>query len=231
MDTAWLSFASAPATRGTVYGTALNFRSALTALGDATRAAPYNAPPRAPILYIKPRNTWIGDGAPIPLPKGHEAIAAGPTLGIVIGRPARRVCPAVALDYVLGYTLVNDIALPHSSYFRPALQQQCRDGFCAIGPAVLARSAIKNVDALAIRVWVDGVLRLTSTTAEMIRPVRQLVADVSEFMTLHAGDLLLTGLPANLPLVRAGQCVTVEIEGLGRLDNPVVAAANLSSAA
>jgi 5-oxopent-3-ene-1,2,5-tricarboxylate decarboxylase/2-hydroxyhepta-2,4-diene-1,7-dioate isomerase len=231
MKTAWLSLSAPPAPRGTVYGTALNFRDALAALGDATHAAPYGSPPRAPILYIKPRNTWIGAGMPIPLPAGHDAVVAGPTLGIVIARPARQVSPAAALDHVLGYTLVNDLALPHTSYYRPALQQQCRDGFCAIGPEVVPREAIPNADALSVRVWVDGVSRLASSTAGMIRPVRQLIAAVSEFMTLRSGDLLLTGLPANLPLVRAGECVTIEIEGLGRLENPVMTAtANMSDA-
>ena len=231
MTTAWLKFASPPWTCGTVYGTALNFRGALAALGGTVYEAPYGAPPQAPVLYIKPRNTSIGDGAPVPLPADHEAVAVGPTLGLVIGRAARRIDPSAALEHVLGYTLVNDIALPHASYFRPALKQQCRDGFCVIGTEVVERGRVKNADALEIRVWVDGALRLTSTTAEMIRPIRQLIADVSEFMTLQAGDMLLTGLPANLPLARAGERVALEIAGVGRLENPVVAARTLSSAA
>ena len=229
MNTAWLSFASPPAPRGTVYGAALNFRSALSALGDAVHAPPYGAAPRAPVLYIKPRNTWIGAGAAIPLPSGHDAVLVGPTLAVVISRATRRVSAAAALDSVLGFSLVNDVALPHTSYFRPALQQQCRDGFCAIGPELVSCAQLENIDDLEIRAYVDGTLRLTSTTAEMIRPVRQLIADVSEFMTLHAGDLLLTGLPANLPLARAGERVTVEIDGLGRLENTVVRSDQASS--
>lgn len=225
MKTAWLSSSAPPAPRGTVYGAALNFRDALAALGDAVHAAPYGSPPRAPILYIKPRNTWISDGTPISLPVGHDAVVAGPTLGLVIGRSARRVSPASALDHVFGYTLVNDLALPHASYYRPALQQQCRDGFCAIASEVVPRAAIADADALEIRVVIDGVKRFQSSTAGMIRPVRQLISDVSEFMTLHSGDLLLTGLPANLPPVRAGQRVAIEIDGLGRLENPVISEA------
>ena len=231
MKTAWLSPAAAPATRGTVYGTALNYRGALAALGAAVHAAPYGSPPRAPVLYIKPRNTWIGSGSPIPLPAGHEAVLAGPALGLVIARAARRIVPQAALEHVLGYTLVNDVALPHDSYFRPALQQQCRDGFCAIGDEVVAAERIGNPDSLEVGVWIDGIRRLTSSTAGMIRSVRQLIADVSEFMTLRAGDLLLTGLPADLPQVRAGQRVAVAIEGLGRLENPVIEAAALASGA
>ena len=222
----------APATaRGTVYGTALNYRGALAALGDVVRAAPYLVPPRAPVLYIKPRNTWIGDGDPIPLPTGHAAVVAGPALGLVFGGATRRVSPAQALEQLRGYVLVNDVALPHDSYFRPALQQQCRDGFCAIGANIVERARIADVDALTVRVHVNGTLRLTNSTAGMIRNVRQLIADVSEFMTLQAGDILLTGLPEHLPLAGAGDRITVEIDGLGRLDNPVVPAASLAGAA
>src|SRR2546427_3028968 len=87
-------------TIGTVYGTALNFRGALAALGDAVNAAPYNVPPKAPVLYIKPANTWIGYGAPIPLPSDIAAVQIGATLGIVIGRAACRVPVGRALDFV-----------------------------------------------------------------------------------------------------------------------------------
>ena len=207
---------------GAIYGTALNYRGALAALGDAMQAAPYLAPPRAPVLYIKPRNTWISAGAPIPVPSGHEAIVVGPSLAIVIGVAARRVSAAAALHHVAGYTIVNDAALPHDSYFRPAIQQQCRDGFCAIAPVMTQCQALPNTAELAIRVWIDDLLCLHSNTNQCIRSVSQLIADVSAFMTLHRGDLLLTGLPENLPLARAGQTVTIEVEGLGRLQNPVV---------
>lgn len=213
-----------PPVTGTVYGTALNFRGALAALGAAVSAPPYQAPPRAPILYIKPRNTWIGRGAPIPLPAGHEAVAIGPSLGLVIGRSATRVTAAAALEHVAGYTIVNDVALPHSNLFRPAIAQQCRDGFCPIGPWVLAAGDLTDPDDVAIRVLINGQQRLASHTRELIRPVRQLLADVTEFMTLRSGDILMVGLPEHLPLARAGDQVVVEIEGLGRLENPVLSA-------
>ena len=211
-------------TSGAVYGTALNFRSALAALGDAVNAPPYQAPPRAPILYIKPRNTWVGHGAPVYLPAGQETVALGPTLGVVIGQPATRVSTAAALGHVAGYTIVNDLALPHNSYFRPAIQQQCRDGFCPIGPWVIEAAGIADPGALIIRAYINDKLCLTSSTAEMIRPLHQLIAEISAFMTLRRGDLLLVGLPANLPLARAGDHMAVEIEGIGRLENPLLAA-------
>jgi 5-oxopent-3-ene-1,2,5-tricarboxylate decarboxylase/2-hydroxyhepta-2,4-diene-1,7-dioate isomerase len=220
MHSAWPSL---HATRA-VYGTALNFRGALAALGEAVNAPPYQAPPRAPILYLKPRNTWLGHGMPVVLPAGHEAVAMGPTLGVLIGAPATRVSAAAAPVHVAGYTIVNDLALPHSSYFRPAIQQQCRDGFCPIGPWIVEPAAVADPGALAIRAYLNDRLCLSCSTAELIRPLPQLIAEISDFMTLRRGDLLLVGLPANLPLARAGDRMAIEIDGLGRLENPLLAA-------
>jgi 5-oxopent-3-ene-1,2,5-tricarboxylate decarboxylase/2-hydroxyhepta-2,4-diene-1,7-dioate isomerase len=210
-------------TRGNVYGVALNFRGALAALGRATGAPPYQAPPQAPILYLKPRNTRIGYGAPIPLPAAVEAVAVGATLGVVLGRSTYRVPASEAAQCIAGYTLVNDVTIPHESYYRPALKQKCRDGFCPIGPWIVEREQLGSADALAIRAYVNGKLALENNTANLIRPISQLIADISAFMTLAAGDVLLVGLPENLPLARVGDRVAVEIDGIGRLENPLVA--------
>ena len=88
-----------------------------------------------------------------------------------------------------------------------------------------------DTDALDLRVYVDGQLAQQGSTRDLIRPVRQLIAEVTDFMTLQAGDLLLVGVPAGAPRVRAGQSVAVEIDGLGRLENAVVAEAVAGSGA
>lgn len=209
--------------RGTVYGTLLNYRGALAALGEAVHKPPYKAPPKAPVLYIKPANTWIGDGAPIPVPSDAEALQMGAALGVVIGRTACRVPVDAALDYVAGYTVVNDVSVPHDSFYRPSIRLKCRDGFCPISATLVESERVPNPDALAVRVFVDGVLRQQNTTANLIRSTARLIADITEFMTLSAGDVLLTGVPENAPLARAGQRVAIEIEGVGRLENPLVA--------
>jgi 5-oxopent-3-ene-1,2,5-tricarboxylate decarboxylase/2-hydroxyhepta-2,4-diene-1,7-dioate isomerase len=209
--------------RGTVYGALLNYRGALTALGNAVHQPPYKAPPKAPVLYIKPANTWIGDGAPIPVPADVEALQMGAALGVVIGRTACRVPAEAALDYVAGYTIVNDVSVPHESFYRPSIRLKCRDGFCPIGTRIVDRAGVPDPDALAVRVFVDGALLQENTTANLIRSTARLIADISEFMTLGVGDILLTGVPENAPLARAGQRVAIEIEGVGRLENPLVA--------
>ena len=209
--------------RGTVYGTLLNFRGALAALGDSVNLPPLKAPPKAPILYIKPRNTFAADGDAVSLPDGVEALEFGASLALVIGRTACRLAERDALDVVAGYAIANDVSVPHQPYYRPSLRFKCRDGFCPIGAAV-PRSAVPDPDALAITVEVDGEIVQRAHTSALIRPVAKLLAEVTEFMTLSRGDLLLIGVPEGAPRLRAGQRATIRIEGVGELRNQVVAA-------
>lgn len=212
-----------PPARGTVYGTLLNHRDALAALGDQVNAAPYKAPPRAPILYIKPRNTVVGHRVPVLVPVDATELEMGATLGVVIGRTASRVAAADALDVVAGYTVVNDISVPHASVYRPSMRFKCHDGFCPMGPAIVARALVPDADALAIAVAIDGRTVQRSSTAGLIRPVARLIADVTEFMTLFPGDVLTVGVAAHAPRARAGQTVTITIDGVGQLQNALVA--------
>lgn len=213
-----------PATRGTVYGTLLNHHDALAALGEQVHAAPYKAPPKAPVLYIKPRNTWAEPGAAVGVPADAPELEMGATLGLVIGRTACRVSEADALGHVAGYVVMNDISVPHAAVYRPSMRFKCRDGFCPIGPVVPASTSI-DPDALAITVAIDGTVVQRSSTAGLIRPVARLLADVTEFMTLHPGDVLAVGVAAGSPRARAGQRVRITIEGVGELEHTLVAEA------
>src|ERR1700758_3062779 len=136
---------------GAVYGTLLNDRAALAALGEAVHAAPYKAPPKAPILYLKPRNTLAGHRARVAVPDDALGVEVGASLGIVIGRTATRVSAEQAFDYIAGYTLVADLSVPHASVYRPSVRFRARDGFCVIGPAVVAARHIAAPDNLAIK--------------------------------------------------------------------------------
>ncbi len=205
-----------------VYGALLNFRSALTALGDAVNAAPYGKPPQAPILYIKPANTYAHDGALVAVPDGVGELEIGATLGVVFGRRATRVTAADALGYVLGYTVVSDVGVPHPNYYRPAVRFKCRDGFCPIGPSVVARDAVRDPDRLSLTVRVNGETRLETNTGDLVRPVAQLIADVTSFMSLDAGDVLLIGVPANVPRARTGDMVEIAIGEVGTLTHTLV---------
>ena len=207
---------------GTVYASLLNHRTALQALGEAVNRPPYNGAPQAPVLYLKPRNTLAADGEPVALPPRVAELEIGASLGLVIGRPSCRLSEERALEHVAGYLIVNDVSIPHLSYYRPSVPFKARDGFCPLGSRVVPRAAVANPDALTIRVNVDGELKQTATTSQLVRPVAKLLADVTEFMTLSPGDILTVGVASPAPRVRAGQRVRIEIDGLGALENPFV---------
>jgi len=210
---------------GTVYGTLLNHRSALAALGEKSLRPPYNAPPQAPVLYVKPRNTLSLCGDAVEIPAAAAELEVGACLGILIGRTACNVGQEAAIEHVAGYLIVNDVSVPHPDYYRPAVRYKARDGFCPLGPRVTARAQVSDPDALELRTYVDGALVQTMSTADLLRSVARLIADVTEFMTLAPGDVLASGAAAPAPRVRAGQTVTMEADALGTLTNPFVAAA------
>jgi 5-oxopent-3-ene-1,2,5-tricarboxylate decarboxylase/2-hydroxyhepta-2,4-diene-1,7-dioate isomerase len=159
---------------------------------------------------------------PIPLPADVTELEVGAALGIVIGRTATRVSEEEALEYVAGYTVVNDISVPHESVYRPAIRQKARDGFCPIGPWIMERDAVTDANALNIRVYINGQLRQENNTSNLIRPIARLISDITEFMTLNTGDTLLVGVPENAPLAKAGDHIRIEVEGIGSLENKIV---------
>ena len=207
---------------GTVYGTLLNHRRALEALGSAVDAPPYKGAPKAPVLYVKPRNTLARSGDPIEVPADAGALEVGAALGLVIGRTACRVGVDDALDYLAGYTVVADYSGPHDSFYRPSIRFKARDGSCPIGPALATRDRIADADDLVVEVSVDDQVVHTTSTCGMIRNVRHLLADVTEFMTLRPGDVLMLGVAAGAPRVGAGHRVGVAIPLVGRIDNTLV---------
>jgi len=207
---------------GTVYGALLNHRTALQALGDSINQPPYRAAPQAPVLYIKPRNTLATCGAPVVVPPGVAELEVGASLGLVIGRPSCKLAENRALEYVAGYLIVNDVTVPHLSYYRPSIPFKARDGFCPLGPRVVPRAAIANPDKLTIRIYLNGELREEVSTTQLVRPVAKLLADVTDFMTLSPGDVLAVGVAYPAPQARAGERVCIEIDGIGRLENTFV---------
>lgn len=204
---------------GVVYGTLLNHAPTLQAMGETVHAAPYKAAPRAPVLYLKPRNTLSLNGATVTVPSDAPELEVGASLGIVIGQAACRVSPEQALQFVAGYTIVNDISVPHDVFYRPSIRFKARDGLCPVGPVVAPRAAITNPDNLTVQVFVDGELQQQTTTGQRLRNVAHLLADVTEFMTLLPGDVLMLGASAGAPRVHAGQQSRIVIQGIGELLN------------
>lgn len=201
--------------RGTVYGTLMNFRSELEALGERASQPPYQAPPRAPVLYVKPANTWTENGGSIVIPAGVAEVTVGATVAMVMKSPRE----------VGGFVLMNDVSLPQDSFFRPPVKSNCLDGFLGIGDRIRARNEAGDPAVFKLEVRVNGDLVQTVRFSQLVRSADQLLADVSEFMTLGEGDMLMLGCDAQRPRVRAGDRVEIKMPALGTLANTFVAEA------
>jgi 2-keto-4-pentenoate hydratase/2-oxohepta-3-ene-1,7-dioic acid hydratase in catechol pathway len=177
--------------------------------------------PAAPVVFLKPSTSVIGPGDPIQLPRDSERVDHEAELGVVIGRLCREVPRAKALDVVLGYTCGNDVT---ARDFQKADGQWTRgkghDSFCPLGPWVET-----DLDPAALRVqcFVDGEVRQDGSTKELIHDVPAVIEWITAFMTLLPGDVILTGTPAGVGPLGAGSAVTVLVDGIGPLTNPVVA--------
>ncbi len=207
---------------GTLFGIALNYQGLLHSRLDEFNQPPYQKPPQKPVLFIKTPNTRSVDGQAVIAPTG-ERLQPGPALGVVIGKTASRVAEQDALAHVAGYVIVNEFSLPEDSYYRPAVKAKCRDGFCALSSDVIPTGEVPDAHGLVLTLLVNGEVRQENTTANFVRSIPRLIAELSEFMTLHAGDVLITGTPEGRVDVVPGDEVVVEISGLGRLTNPIVA--------
>ncbi|BCQ69534.1 hypothetical protein PEQA60_35240 [Pseudomonas sp. Eqa60] len=208
---------------GTLFGVALNYQGLLQSHLQSFTQPPYQKPPVKPVLFIKTPNTRNSHEAPVVFPQGVERLQPGPALGVVIGKRASRVRLEDALEHVAGYTIVNEFSLPEDSYYRPAVKAKCRDGFCALGPELVPAAEVADPHALSLELWVNGERVQHNSTANLVRSIPQLIAEISEFMTLHPGDVLITGTPEGRVDVRPGDRVEVQISGLGRLANTIVA--------
>lgn len=206
---------------GSVYGVLFNFRDQYKAMENMFNRKPYEGPPKRPVMYVKPKNTMNYSGSTIILPKSEKYVQICGTLGVVISRTAVNVHQEEALDYIEGYTIINDVTIPHDTFFRPNIKNKVRDGFCSVGPRIVNKSLIDNLDEVTIHTYINNELRLTSNMKGLVRPIEKLIEDVTEFMTLFKGDILLAGIPANAPVAQAGDVVSLSVDQIGILENPI----------
>jgi 2-keto-4-pentenoate hydratase/2-oxohepta-3-ene-1,7-dioic acid hydratase in catechol pathway len=177
--------------------------------------------PDAPLIFLKPSTAVVGDGDPIAYPPSSQRVDYEGELAVVIGRLCRDVPVSRAADVVLGYTCANDVT---------ARDQQKTDGqwsrakgydsFCPLGPWIATGIDVAD---LAVRTRLNGELKQDGRTSQLVHKIPDLIAYITSCMTLLPGDVILTGTPAGVGPMQVGDEVSVEIEQVGRLRNPVVA--------
>lgn len=176
--------------------------------------------PQSPVVFLKPSTSVIGPGDPIVLPRNSSHVDHEAELGIVIGRLCREVPAAKALEVVLGYTCGNDVtARDHQQADGQWTRGKSHDSFCPLGPWVETDLDVSDV---GVQCAVDGEVRQNGRTAQLIHDVPTIIEWVTAFMTLLPGDVILTGTPAGVGPLVPGNAVTVLVEGIGPLTNPVV---------
>lgn len=175
--------------------------------------------PTTPVIFLKPSTSVIGAGDAIRVAPGAQRVEHEAELAIIIGRPAKDVAREHAMAHVLGYTAANDVTdRDEQASDGQWARAKGHDSFCPIGPWI--ETALDPSD-LRITANVNGELRQDGRTSQLVHDVPSLISFMSSVMTLLPGDVLLTGTPAGVGPIRAGDTVSVEIEGIGTLTNPV----------
>jgi len=188
--------------------------------------------PEVPVMFLKATSSLIGPGRPIILPAaGPDQVDFEGELAVVMGKAARSVPPDRAIEFVLGYTCANDVSARDWLIDRQKKQWargKSFDTFCPVGPCIVTKDELMDPDHLRLRTVVSGEVLQDSTTADMIFSVAAVVSDLSRSMTLLPGTLILTGTPEGVGFtrkppryLREGDSVSVIIEGIGELFNPV----------
>ena len=187
--------------------------------------------PKAPLFFAKYTTAMIGPGEPIVIPPAVTQCDYEAELGVVIGSTVRGVSRENALEVVAGYICANDVSARDLQFADGQWTRgKSPDTFCPVGPRLVPAAEVADPHALRIRAIVNGEVLQDSTTANLIFGIDEIISYASQTSTLEAGDLILTGTPAGVGvfrdpkrLLQPGDTVTIEIEGLGELTNPIVA--------
>ena len=181
--------------------------------------------PKTPLTFFKPNTSVIGPGEPIIYPTASREVSFEGELALVIGRICKEVPVSRVPEVIFGYTVANDVT---ARDLQRSDGQWARakgyDTFCPLGPWITTHQRLEEAAALAIRTTLDGELRQDGNTKDMILTIPELVAYISSYTTLLPGDVILTGTPSGVGPMLPGQEVSVEIEGIGTLTNPVAGA-------
>ena len=201
---------------------ALNDRRAYDALAPQFQQAPYRQAPQQPFFFIKPANTITSHNAPVQFPNSAEELVCAGALAVVIGKQGFRIPAAQAFEHIKGYTLFNDFSLPERSFFRPPVREKGFDSFGPLGPVLLDRDQLTDLQGLTVNTIINGERKQTWRTADLIHDIPTLITRLSDFMTLHENDVIVPGFPHPRPTVQAGDEVIVESDPIGGLASYIV---------
>lgn len=186
-----------------------------------------------PRLFIKVSSSVIGPGAPIPRPSGVRKLDFEIELAVIVGREMREIAEADALDFVAGYTILNDVSAREFQFDVSPPQTsfaKSMDGFTPLGPWIVTAEEFGEPTPLSLRTFVNGVPMQEGSTADMIFPIERILAYVARHLTLEPGDIVATGTPAGVGHFRTpptylvpGDLIRMEISRIGVLENGVVA--------
>jgi len=205
---------------GTIIALGLNYADHLRELSGELTVTTKDEP----LVFLKGPNAVIGHRGQTYRPDAVQFMHYECELAVVIGKTARRVSREQALAHVAGYTVCNDYAIRDylENWYRPNLRVKNRDGATVLGPWLVDAAAVPDPHQLALRTTVNGQLTQQGHTRDLVHNVPELIEYLSSFMTLQAGDVILTGTPEGVVNVKAGDEVVTEIDGIGRLVNTLV---------
>ena len=187
--------------------------------------------PKTPLTFFKPNTSVIGPGEPIIYPTASREVSYEGELAVVIGRICKEVPISRVPEVIFGYTAANDVT---ARDLQRIDEQWARakgyDTFCPLGPWITTHQGLEEVAAIGIRTSLDGELRQDGNTKDMIFTIPELVAYISSYTTLLPGDVILTGTPSGVGPMLPGQVVSIEVEGVGTLSNPVAGAGSAEEA-
>jgi 5-oxopent-3-ene-1,2,5-tricarboxylate decarboxylase / 2-hydroxyhepta-2,4-diene-1,7-dioate isomerase len=203
-----------------VIGLALNYADHASELNMQT--------PPEPALFFKPLSSLVGHRAQVFAPEGIEYMHYEAELAVVIGQRCRNVKAEQAEKVIGGYTIGNDITVRDFVYnfYRPPVRAKGYDTFGPVGPYLVTPDEIPDPGNLELRAFVNGELRQSGNTSMLLSPVPELIEFISMIMTLEPGDMIWTGTPKGISHIYPGDVMRLEIDGLGALENQVIAEKN-----
>lgn len=205
---------------GTIIALGLNYADHLKELSKELTVTAKDEP----LVFLKGPGSLLGHRGQTRRPNGVAFMHYECELAVVIGKTAKHIKACDAMQHVAGYTVCNDYAIRDylENWYRPNLRVKNRDGGTVLGPWWVDAADVPDPHNLTLRTWVNGQITQQGSTANMVNNIPALIEYLSGFMTLQAGDVILTGTPEGVVNVNVGDEVVTEIDGIGRLVNTIV---------